>query len=149
MHKAGKIAHYGAEGMNESKQGVAEATGDEQSKYLQGAKDIIKGADPHHIARVRNLDPDTLQKYVNLVWDKLDSKEYNYRKPDLVEVKDDDDDGLIGGRYTPEQWAKMINNLKRKAQEQDAKKKQQEEPKDLGESTDQLNKIIRLLGNKK
>jgi hypothetical protein len=25
MHKAGKIAHYGAEGMNESKQGVAEA----------------------------------------------------------------------------------------------------------------------------
>jgi hypothetical protein len=28
MHKAGKIAHYGAEGMNESKQGVAEGSGD-------------------------------------------------------------------------------------------------------------------------
>ena len=128
---------------------VDESDDQTQSAYLQGAKDIIKGADPHHIARVRNLDPETLQKYVRLVWDKIDSKEYNFRKPDLAEVKDDDDDGLIGGRYTPEQWAKMINNLKRKAQEQDAKKKQQEEPKDLGESTDQLNKIIRLLGNKK
>jgi hypothetical protein len=126
-----------------------EGNENEQSKYLQGAKDIIKGADPHHIARVRNLDPDTLQRYVKLVWDKIDSKEYNYRKPDLAEVKDDEDDGLIGGRYTPEQWAKMINNLKRKAQEQDAKKKQQEQPKDLGESSIELNNILTLSGNNK
>ena len=87
---------------------VNESDNIEQSKYLQGAKDIIKGADPHHIARVRNLDPDTLQRYVRVVWDKLDSKEYNYRKPDLAEVKDDEDDGLIGGRYTPEQWANRM-----------------------------------------
>jgi Domain of unknown function (DUF6321) len=128
---------------------VNESDNIEQSKYLQGAKDIIKGADPHHIARVRNLDPETLQRYVKVVWDKLDSKEYNYRKPDLAEVKDDDDDGLIGGRYTPEQWAKMIANLKRKAEEQDAKKKQQEQSKDLGESTDELNKLITLSGYNK
>jgi hypothetical protein len=128
---------------------VNESDNIEQSKYLQGAKDIIKGADPHHIARVRNLDPETLQRYVKLVWAKLDSKEYNYRKPDLAEVKDDDDDGLIGGRYTPEQWAKMIANLKRKAQEQDAKKKQQEQSKDLGESSIELNNILTLSGNNK
>ena len=128
---------------------VDESTNIEQSKYLQGAKDIIKGADPHHIARIRNLDPETLQRYVKLVWDKIDSKEYNYRKPDLAEVKDDEDDGLIGGRYTPEQWTKMIANLKRKAQEQDAKKKQQEKSKDLGESTVELNNILKLSGNNK
>jgi len=134
----------------DEKKEVTENNEGEQSKYLQGAKDIIKGADPHHIARVRNLDPETLQRYVKLVWDKIDSKEYNYRKPDLAEVKDDDeDDGLIGGRYTPEQWAKMIANLKRKAQEQDAKKKQQEQPKDLGESTVELNNILTLSGNNK
>ena len=132
------------------KKEVAEGNEGEQSMYLQGAKDIIKGADPHHIARVRNLDPDTLQRYVKLVWDKIDSKEYNFRKPDLAEVKDDDeDDGLIGGLYTPEQWAKMIANLKKKAQDQDAKKKQQERPKDLSESTDELNKLITLSGHKK
>jgi hypothetical protein len=68
-------------------------------------------------------------------------------KKEVAEVKDDEDDGLIGGRYTPEQWAKMIANLKRKAQEQDAKKKQQERPKDLGESTDELNNILKLSGN--
>ena len=131
----------------DEKKEVAEGTQGEQSAYLQGAKDIIKGADPMHIARVRNLDPDTLQRYVNLVWDKIDSKEYNYRKPDLAEVKDEDDDGLIGGLYTPEQWAKMLASLKKKAQEQDAKK--QEQPKDLGESTDELNKLIKLSGNTK
>ena len=32
MHKAGKIAHYGAEGMNESTQGVAEGQGEQISK---------------------------------------------------------------------------------------------------------------------
>jgi hypothetical protein len=128
---------------------IEESSEQEQSKYLQGAKDIIKGADPHHIARIRNLDPETLQRYVKLVWDKIDSKEYNYRKPDLAEVKDDEDDGLIGGRYTPEQWAKMIANLKRKAQEQDAKKKQQEQPKDLGESSAELNNILTLSGHNK
>jgi Domain of unknown function (DUF6321) len=132
-----------------NEESMDEGNENEQSKYLQGAKDIVKGADPHHIARVRNLDPDTLQRYVKLVWDKLDSKEYNYRKPDLAEVKDDEDDGLIGGRYTPEQWAKMIANLKRKAQEQDAKKKQQEKPKDLGESTVELNNILKLSGHNK
>lgn len=71
-------------------------------------------------------------------------------KKEVAEVKDDEeDDGLIGGIYTPEQWAKMIANLKRKAQDQDAKKKQQEKPKDLSESTDELNKLITLSGHKK
>ena len=37
---------------------------------------------------------------------------------------DDEDDGLIAGRYTPEQWAKMIAVVKKKAQEQEAKKQQ-------------------------
>ena len=36
---------------------------------------------------------------------------------------DDEDDGLIAGRYTPQQWAKMVATVKKKAQEQDAKKK--------------------------
>jgi len=70
-------------------------------------------------------------------------------KKEVAEVKDDEDDGLIGGLYTPEQWAKMIANLKRKAQEQDAKNKQQEKPKDLGESTVELNNLLRLSGNNK
>jgi hypothetical protein len=63
---------------------LAESSKEEQTKYMQGARDIVKGADPSHIARVRNLDPDTLQKYVKVVWNKIDSKEYNYRKPNLV-----------------------------------------------------------------
>jgi hypothetical protein len=36
---------------------------------------------------------------------------------------DDEDDGLIAGRYTPQQWAKMVAIVRKKAQEQDAKKK--------------------------
>jgi hypothetical protein len=63
---------------------LAESSKEEQTRYMQSARDIVKGADPSHIARVRNLDPDTLQKYVKIVWNKIDSKEYNYRKPNLV-----------------------------------------------------------------
>ena len=41
----------------------------------------------------------------------------------MMREGNDEDDGLIAGRYTPEQWAKMIAVVKKKAQEQDAKKK--------------------------
>jgi len=35
---------------------------------------------------------------------------------------DDEDDGLIAGRYTPQQWAKMVSNVKKLAHAQNAKK---------------------------
>lgn len=53
------------------------------------------------------------------------------QKVDEAQHDDDEDDGLIAGRYTPEQWANMIAVVKKKAQEQDAKKQQQ--PSELGE----------------
>lgn len=53
-------------------------------------------------------------------------------KIDEAQHDDDEDDGLIAGRYTPEQWAKMVAIVKKKAQEQDAKK-QQNQPSELGE----------------
>jgi hypothetical protein len=46
MHKAGKIAQYGAEGMNESQQGVAE--GKEKNHWHDaGVKDATRGARPN------------------------------------------------------------------------------------------------------
>ena len=47
MHKAGKIAQYGAEGMNESKQGVAE-----------GLKQTLRKFDPTIKARIRGKSQD-------------------------------------------------------------------------------------------
>lgn len=123
---------------------LRESTHNEKSKYLQGAKDIIKGADPEHIARVRNLDPETLTKYVKVVWEKINSKEYNYRKPDLSEMDTKKDD-LIGGLYTPEEWDEMVLRLKRKAKEQERIKQQQNKP----QQPDELSKIVKLSGNNK
>jgi len=62
MHKAGKIAHYGAEGMNESKQGVAEGyePGDKITWYYSNHHPEIEGTvvgwkDGHLI--VKSIDP--------------------------------------------------------------------------------------------
>jgi hypothetical protein len=46
MHKAGKIAQYGAEGMNESQQGVAEGK-EKNHWYDAGVKDATRGASPN------------------------------------------------------------------------------------------------------
>jgi len=40
----------------------------------------------------------------------------------ISESSDEKDDGLIAGRYTPEQWAKMVAIVKKKAHAQNAKK---------------------------
>jgi len=62
MHKAGKIAHYGAEGMNESKQGVAEEQ-ELDEKWSQKYKSSINCANPkgfsqraHCAGRKKNED---------------------------------------------------------------------------------------------
>ena len=46
MHKAGKIAQYGAEGMNESKQGVAEVSLDEGPSLPSTLKSIATNGEP-------------------------------------------------------------------------------------------------------
>ena len=55
MHKAGKIAQYGAEGMNESKQGVAEASG-----YIPSEKQ--KNDPRFSTALTVDVKPDSIKK---------------------------------------------------------------------------------------
>jgi hypothetical protein len=58
MHKAGKIAQYGAEGMNESKQGVAEAT------KLPAQTRELKGQElDDYLDRIRNREKGKTDKY--------------------------------------------------------------------------------------
>jgi hypothetical protein len=62
-------------------------------------------------------------------------------KVDEARHDDDKDDGLIAGRYTPKQWAEMLAVVKKKAQEQDAKKQQPETPLkefDMAEDVDSI-----------
>lgn len=64
---------------------VNEQIQDERSRYEQAARDIVKGADPDHIARVRQLDPELLRKYVGYAWDRVNSGEYKLNRPNLEE----------------------------------------------------------------
>ena len=40
-----------------------------RAKYVQAAKDILKGADFDHIARVRQLDVETLRRFMDYAWE--------------------------------------------------------------------------------
>jgi hypothetical protein len=76
MHKAGKIAQYGAEGMNESKQGVAEGFIDYAQRKL-GLKwgkigDVVKGS--------------VVAEYLNNQNDSMDTARYNKSKFKLVNI---------------------------------------------------------------
>jgi hypothetical protein len=62
-----------------------ENTDDKRARYIQAAKDVLKGADFDHLARVRNLDVELLRKFVSYAWDKLNSGEYKLNRPDLEE----------------------------------------------------------------
>lgn len=57
----------------------------EKQRYVQAAKDVLKGADPDHIQRVRNLDSEILRKHVSYAHDKLNSGEYKINRPNLEE----------------------------------------------------------------
>jgi hypothetical protein len=57
----------------------------QRSRYEQAARDVVKGADPDHIARVRQLDPELLRKYVGYAWDRVNSGEYKLNRPNLEE----------------------------------------------------------------
>lgn len=68
-------------------------------------------------------------------------------KDDMNEVKDDDDedDGLIGGRYTQDEWDAMVNRVKQLAHKQEAeKRKKQNEPED--KTNEGLNKQQKQAG---
>jgi hypothetical protein len=64
---------------------VTEQIQDERSRYEQAARDVVKGADPDHIARVRQLDPELLRKYVGYAWNRVNSGEYKLNRPNLEE----------------------------------------------------------------
>lgn len=68
-------------------------------------------------------------------------------KDDMNEVKDDDDedDGLIAGRYTQDEWDAMLNRVKKLAHKQEAEKAKQQD-KDLEEGLDSDQKEAGQLG---
>jgi hypothetical protein len=165
---------------------ISEADGQtEKQRYTQAAKDVLKGADPDHLTRVRNLDPEIFRKHISHAHDKLNSGEYKINRPNLEEENLDEilgfqigqqskptqksttslsamrkefekdkpsepekvshdldpnanikyvkhaegmeeskkDDGLIAGRYTPDEWAEMLQRVKQLAHKQEAEKK--------------------------
>jgi len=57
----------------------------EKQRYEQGARDVLKGADFDHIARIRKLDPEILRKHVDYAWGKVNSGEYKLNRPNLEE----------------------------------------------------------------
>jgi len=57
----------------------------EKQRYEQAARDVIKGADPDHIIRIRKLDPEILRKHIAYAWDKINSGEYKINRPNLEE----------------------------------------------------------------
>ena len=68
---------------------VSENIQDDKQRYEQGARDVVKGADPDHIARVRKLDPELLRKHVSYAWDRVNSGEYKLNRPNLEENNKD------------------------------------------------------------
>jgi hypothetical protein len=65
---------------------VGESTEEDRQRYEQAARDVVKGADPDHIARVRKLDPETLRSQVNHAWERVNSGEYKLNRPNLKET---------------------------------------------------------------
>lgn len=59
-------------------------------KYEQAARDVLKGADFDHLVRVRNLEVETLRKYVDKAWDKVNKGEYKLNRPNLEENSEND-----------------------------------------------------------
>lgn len=72
------------------KRRISQASGldesqDQDSRYVQAARDVLKGAEFDHIARVRGLDADTLKQYVAKAQEKLRTGEYKINRPNLEE----------------------------------------------------------------
>jgi hypothetical protein len=65
---------------------VGESTEEDRQHYEQAARDVVKGADPDHIARVRKLDPETLRSHVDHAWERVNSGEYKLNRPNLEET---------------------------------------------------------------
>ena len=192
---------------------ISEADGQtEKQRYTQAAKDVLKGADPDHLTRVRNLDPEVFRKHISYAHDKLNSGEYKINRPNLEEENLDEilgfqigqqskptqksttslsamrkefekdkpsdpekvshdldpnanikyvkhaegmeeskkDDGLIAGRYTPDEWAEMLQRVKQLAHKQEAEKKakqtQQKPEQKTDEGLDANQKSVNQLG---
>ena len=192
---------------------ISEADGQtEKQRYTQSAKDVLKGADPDHLTRVRNLDPEIFRKHISYAHDKLNSGEYKINRPNLEEENLDEilgfqigqqskptqksttslsamrkefekdkpsepekvshdldpnanikyvkhaegmeeskkDDGLIAGRYTPDEWAEMLQRVKQLAHKQEAEKKakqtQQKPEQKTDEGLDANQKSVNQLG---
>jgi hypothetical protein len=66
-------------------------------------------------------------------------------EPLKTEGKDDDEDELIGGRYTQDEWDAMLNRVKKLAHKQEAEKAKQQD-KDLGEGLDSDQEAAGQLG---
>ena len=64
------------------------ANSSDKQRYTQAARDVVKGADPEHIARVRGLDPELLKKHTSYAWDKVNSGHYKLNRPNLEEEQD-------------------------------------------------------------
>ena len=65
---------------------VGESTEEDRQRYEQAARDVVKGADPDHIARVRKLDAETLRRHVNYAWEQVNRGEYKLNRPNLEET---------------------------------------------------------------
>ena len=84
----------------------------------------MKGADFDHLVRVRQLDTETLRKFVSNAWDKLGKGEYKLNRPNLEETNKDE---LIGGMYDPDDFDDMVLRVKAKAKEQEKKTKKKQQ----------------------
>jgi hypothetical protein len=107
-------------------QGVAEATGDKPFDNMM--KTIKKGTKKQATADRREQKAKNKEQaaaaFGNMFGGGNPADKLKIKEQGMAEgLHDDEDDGLIAGRYTPQQWAKMVATVKKKAQEQDAKKK--------------------------
>jgi hypothetical protein len=77
------------------------ANSSDKQRYTQAARDIVKGADPDHIAKVRGLDAELLKKHTSYAWDKINSGHYKLNRPNLEEEQD------MGEGKKPGLWANI------------------------------------------
>lgn len=104
--------YYGDDNMEESVTEENLPVSDKKQKYVQAAKDVLKGADFDHVARVRNLDVEMLRKFVGFAHEKLSKGEYKLNRPNLEEQ------GMAEGYDTAEdyrakaQWLMRTHHLR-------------------------------------
>jgi len=69
-----------------------------------------------------DIDSRTGKPWQHSKYDEMEFKDSDLDESMKEGKYDDEDDGLIAGRYTPQQWAKMVSNVKKLAHAQNAKK---------------------------